>query len=51
MPSINLVRDHLYDALGRVYTEEEFNDLCFEFGIELDKVYNEVREVKLAIDS
>ena len=46
MPSINVVRDHLYEALGRQFTEDEFNDLCFEFGIELDKVYEELREVR-----
>lgn len=46
MPSINVVRDHLYEALGQQFTEDQFNDLCFEFGIELDKVYEELREVR-----
>jgi len=28
-------------SLGREYTEEEFDELCFEFGIELDEVTTE----------
>ena len=27
--------------LGKEYTEEEFDELCFEFGIELDEVTSE----------
>lgn len=41
MPTIGLKRDVLYAALGRSYTEEEFGDLCFEFGLELDEVTSE----------
>ena len=41
MPTIGLKRDVLFDALGRTYTEDEFNDLCFEFGLELDEVTSE----------
>ena len=38
MPTVNVNRDELHAALGKVYTEEEFDELCFEFGIELDEV-------------
>ncbi|KAF2325660.1 hypothetical protein GH714_032315 [Hevea brasiliensis] len=38
MPTVNVVRDRLFAALGRTYTQEEFEDLCFSFGIELDDV-------------
>ena len=38
---MNLNRDRLFAALGKTYTEEEFDELCFEFGIELDEVTSE----------
>lgn len=41
MPTISLNRDHLFSILGKTYTEEEFNDLCFDFGLELDEVTSE----------
>ena len=41
MPTISLVRDELFAALGRAYTDEEFEELCFAFGIELDEITTE----------
>lgn len=41
MPIVGLKRDALFEALGREYTEDEFNDLCFDFGLELDDVTSE----------
>lgn len=41
MPTIGIKRDLLFTALGQTFTEEEFNDLCFEFGLELDEVTTE----------
>ena len=38
---MNLNRDQLFEALGKTYTEDEFDELCFEFGIELDDVTSE----------
>ncbi|KFM81187.1 Phenylalanine--tRNA ligase beta subunit, partial [Stegodyphus mimosarum] len=38
MPTIGIKEQLLFNALGRKYTEQEFNDLCFEFGLELDEV-------------
>lgn len=38
MPTVNLNKDRLFAALGRTYTQDEFDDLCFRFGIELDDV-------------
>jgi len=38
MPTVTLDRDHLYERLGRTYTQDEFDHLCFEFGVELDDV-------------
>ena len=41
MPTVTVSRDALFKALGRTFTDEEFYDLCFEFGIELDEVTSE----------
>ncbi|KAE8709654.1 putative phenylalanine--tRNA ligase beta subunit [Hibiscus syriacus] len=41
MPTVSVGRDRLFAALGRSYTQEEFEDLCFSFGIELDDVTTE----------
>ncbi|KVH98666.1 B3/B4 tRNA-binding domain-containing protein [Cynara cardunculus var. scolymus] len=41
MPTISVGRDLLFEALGRTYTQDEFEELCFEFGIELDDVTTE----------
>lgn len=38
MPTINIKSKYLFEKLGKVYTEKEFDQLCFEFGIELDDV-------------
>ncbi|KAM9981896.1 hypothetical protein ACTFIY_004202 [Dictyostelium cf. discoideum] len=48
MPKVNINRDSLYKALGfdsKIYTQEQFEDLCFAFGVELDEVTSE-REMK-----
>ncbi|KAF7546477.1 hypothetical protein G7Z17_g8418 [Cylindrodendrum hubeiense] len=37
MPTIAVDKYKLYEALGQKFTTEEFEDLCFEFGIELDE--------------
>ncbi|KAH7849285.1 hypothetical protein Vadar_015592 [Vaccinium darrowii] len=41
MPTVSVGRDRLFEALGRTYSQEEFEDLCFKFGIELDDVTTE----------
>ncbi|KPI99406.1 putative phenylalanyl-tRNA synthetase beta chain [Papilio xuthus] len=41
MPTISVKRDSLFKALGQTYTDEEFEQLCFEFGLELDEVTTE----------
>jgi len=46
MPTISLIRDQLFAHLGRKYTEEEFEDLCFEFGIELDEVTSDAEIIR-----
>jgi Phe-tRNA synthetase beta subunit B1 domain len=46
MPNITVVREHLFAAIGRQYTDKEFDELCFEFGVEVDDVETEVVEVR-----
>lgn len=41
MPTINIKRDLLFEALGKTYTDDEFQTLCFAFGLELDEVTTE----------
>lgn len=41
MPTVNVKRDRLFHLLGHTYSDEEFDELCFEFGIELDEVTSE----------
>lgn len=45
MPNITLIREHLFEAIGRQYTDEQFDELCFEFGVEVDDVETQVIEV------
>ncbi|CDK27452.1 unnamed protein product [Kuraishia capsulata CBS 1993] len=37
MPTIGVDKQDLFDLLGKSYTTKEFDELCFEFGIELDE--------------
>ncbi|TIA72751.1 hypothetical protein E3P92_01013 [Wallemia ichthyophaga] len=37
MPTISVDKRELFDRLGREYSTQEFDQLCFEFGIELDE--------------
>lgn len=37
MPTIPVDKADLYELLGREYTTQEFDELCFDFGIELDE--------------
>ena len=41
MPTVFVVREDFYRHLGKEMTDEEFEDLCFQFGIELDEVTSE----------
>ncbi|KAK0720102.1 hypothetical protein B0H67DRAFT_484225 [Lasiosphaeris hirsuta] len=37
MPTINVDKYALFEELGQHFTADEFQELCFDFGIELDK--------------
>lgn len=36
MPQVNVVRDELFKWIGKEFTDEEFEDLCFEYGLEME---------------
>lgn len=44
MPTIGINRDLLFAALGREYTERQFDELCFDYGLELDEVVTEKKD-------
>ncbi|XP_020718334.1 phenylalanine--tRNA ligase beta subunit isoform X2 [Bombus terrestris] len=46
MPTINIKRDLLFKTLGKTYSDAEFQNLCFEFGLELDEVTTEKQMTK-----
>ena len=48
MPTVNLIRAHLFESIGKQYTDEEFDELCFEFGVEVDDIVTEMVEVSIA---
>ncbi|RNC61879.1 putative mitochondrial phenylalanyl-tRNA synthetase [Trypanosoma cruzi] len=41
MPTLAVARDYLFHLMGKNYTEEQFEDVCFKFGVELDDVTSE----------
>ncbi|XP_064459804.1 phenylalanine--tRNA ligase beta subunit-like isoform X2 [Ornithodoros turicata] len=45
MPTVGVKADLINEALGKVFSEEEFADLCFEYGLELDEVTTEKQMV------
>ena len=44
MPTVAVDKDQFFTHLGRSYTDEEFDELCFEFGVELDEITSEREE-------
>ncbi|CAF4600805.1 unnamed protein product, partial [Rotaria sp. Silwood2] len=38
MPTISVKRSLLFHELGQKYTDEEFDQLCFDYGLELDDI-------------
>ena len=37
MPTVGVDKALLFEGLGHEYTTQEFDELCFQFGIELDE--------------
>jgi phenylalanyl-tRNA synthetase beta chain len=46
MPTVAVDKDQFYTHLGRTYTDEAFDELCFEFGVELDEITSEREEAQ-----
>ena len=44
MPTVSVEKDQLFTHLGRIYSDEAFDELCFEFGVELDEITSEREE-------
>jgi len=44
MPTLAVEKDVLFTHMGRSYTDEAFDELCFEFGVELDEITSELEE-------
>ena len=36
MPQINVLRDEFFAAIGQTFTDQEFEDLCFDVGVEVE---------------
>ncbi|KAM0950056.1 putative phenylalanine--tRNA ligase [Dioscorea sansibarensis] len=46
MPTVSVSRDRLFQRLDKDYTQEEFEALCFDFGIELDDVTTDTAVIR-----
>jgi phenylalanyl-tRNA synthetase beta chain len=46
MPTLACEKEKLFAQLGRTYTDVEFDELCFTFGIELDDITSERQEAQ-----
>jgi len=36
MPNVNVLRKELFAAIGKEFTDDEFFDICFQYGVELE---------------
>lgn len=36
MPNVHVIKRELFEKLGREFTDEHFEDLCFEYGLEVE---------------
>ena len=46
MPTLSVEKEILFTHVGRTYTDEEFDELCFEFGVELDEITSDREEAE-----
>ena len=44
MPTLAVEKEALFTSIGHTYTDHEFDELCFEFGVELDEITSEKEE-------
>ena len=38
MPVVNIQKAQFFKSLGKTFTNDEFDDLCFQFGLEVEFV-------------
>ena len=48
MPTLAIEKDVLFAHMGRSFSDDEFDELCFEFGIELDEITSAREEASKA---
>ncbi|ROT72894.1 hypothetical protein C7M84_008703 [Penaeus vannamei] len=41
MPTVSVNRELLFKTLGKSYTDEEFDELCFQYGLEVDDIVDD----------
>ena len=41
MPTVSVNRDLLFASIKKTFTDQQFDDLCFHYGIELDEITSE----------
>jgi phenylalanyl-tRNA synthetase beta chain len=46
MPTVSVEKELLFSHIGKTYTDEEFDEVCFEFGVELDEITSEREEAE-----
>ena len=48
MPTVSVEKELLFSHIGQTYTDDQFDELCFEFGVELDEITSEREEIEKA---
>jgi phenylalanyl-tRNA synthetase beta chain len=46
MPIVSVGRDYLFSLIGKSYSKPEFEQLCFDFGVELDDEISEKERIR-----
>ena len=36
MPVVNIEKDRFFKSLGKTFSNDEFEKICFEFGVEVE---------------
>jgi phenylalanyl-tRNA synthetase beta chain len=36
MPNVNVLKKELFAAIGKEYSHDDFFDLCFQYGVEVE---------------
>lgn len=44
MPNITVIKEDLFQSIGKTFTDAEFDEVCFDFGVEIDDICVETIE-------